>query len=69
MRQNLLPTWVVYQMNLRGKFVGGNAVCEQTEWDAIESAAPGLHRFIQGGFGNEADAERLARLTPLPQAH
>ena len=53
-------TWVVYLMTL-GKHDGMKAVCEQTEWDAMESARPGYHQFIQGGFTSEAEAELLAR--------
>jgi hypothetical protein len=53
-------TWVVYLMTLR-KHDAMRAVCEQTEWEAMELARPGFHQFIQGGFTSEAEAELLAR--------
>ena len=54
-------SWVVYKMTLHGKQAGVNAVCEQAEWDAMESSRPGYHQLIQAGIANEGDAERLAR--------
>jgi hypothetical protein len=57
--KNLL--WVVYQMHVRGNADGMNAVCEQSEWDAMELAQPGQHKLIRAGIANEAEAERLAR--------
>lgn len=56
-------TWVVYEMTLQNKPTGTNAVCEQTEWDALELAQPGHHKLIQAGILNEGVAERLARGT------
>jgi hypothetical protein len=53
-------TWVVYLMTIK-KQDGMKAVCEQTEWDAMEMKRPGYHQFIQGGFTNEAEAELVAR--------
>jgi hypothetical protein len=53
-------TWVVYLMTV-GKHGGMRAVCEQTEWNAMELARPGYHQFIQGGFTCEAEAELVAR--------
>jgi hypothetical protein len=53
-------TWVVYLMT--GKNVNGiKAVCDKTEWDALERAKPGLHHLIQGGIASESEAEILAR--------
>jgi hypothetical protein len=53
-------TWVVYLMT--GKKTNGmKAVCEQIEWDAMETAKPGLHHLIQGGIASETEAELLAR--------
>jgi hypothetical protein len=52
--------WVVYLMNVQ-KHGGMKAVCEQTEWNAMELVRPGYHQFIQGGFTSEAEAEILAR--------
>ena len=59
--KNLL--WVVYQMSVRGHPDGMRAVCEQSEWDAMERAQPGQHKLIQAGIPNEGEAERLARGT------
>jgi hypothetical protein len=57
--------WVVYRMTIHGKVSGMNAVCEQCEWDAMELAQPGHHALIQAGITNEAEAERLARSSPV----
>ncbi len=54
-------SWVVYRMTIHGKATGMNAVCEQGEWEAMESAAPGSHKLILAGITNEGEAERLAR--------
>jgi hypothetical protein len=57
--------WVVYRMTLsklKGT-TGGNVVCEQREWDALELAQPGLHVLIRAGIGSEQEAEKLARGT------
>ena len=53
-------TWVIYLMTVR-KHGEMKAVCPQTEWDAMELARPGYHKFIQGGFTSEVEAELLAR--------
>lgn len=53
-------TWVVYLMTNRKQELI-KAVCEQSEWDAMELARPGYHQLIQGGFTNEAEAELIAR--------
>jgi hypothetical protein len=37
------------------------AVCEQSEWDAMELARPGYHHLIRGGIVTEVEAETLAR--------
>jgi hypothetical protein len=61
-------TWVVYRTAPMLKQVGRNAVCTQSEWDAMELAHPGQHTLIRGDIGNEGEAERLARdlQTPPP---
>jgi hypothetical protein len=51
--------WVVYRMTIHGKPSGMDAVCEQSEWEAMERAQPGYHTLVQAGITNEA--ERLAR--------
>ena len=58
-------SWVVYRMSVHGKPLGGNAVCEQREWDAMELAQPGLHTLVQAGIATEGEAESLARLSPI----
>ena len=57
--------WVVYRMTIHGKVSGVNAVCEQGEWDAMELAHPGHHALVQSGIANEAEAEQLARVSPI----
>ena len=56
-----LDTWVVFQMPVKNCPVGRRAVCEQTEWVAMDSAKPGVYTVIQAGMTNEGEAERLAR--------
>jgi hypothetical protein len=58
-------SWVVYRMTIHGKPTGMNAVCEQSEWEAMERAQPGYHTLILAGITNEGEAERLARNSPL----
>ena len=56
-------TWVVYKMGLSGKETGMTAVCEQSEWEAMERNRPGYHTLVRSGIINEGEAERLARGT------
>ena len=58
-------SWVVYRMTIHGKPTAMNAVCEQSEWEAMELAAPGYHTLSRAGITNEGEAERLARSSPL----
>jgi hypothetical protein len=53
--------WVVYGVAVHGKPGEVRAVCEQGEWDAMESASPGHHKLIKEGIASEAEAEALAR--------
>jgi len=53
--------WVVYRTPIRGQPSGVNAVCEQSEWEAMEKDRPGYHTLIQAGIPSEGEAERLAR--------
>lgn len=62
-RKTLSEAWVVYKSKLAGEH-GPNAVCEQAEWDAMETANPGDHTLLKAGIGSEAEAERLAREMP-----
>lgn len=57
-------SWVVYRMTLRKGEVGGNVVCTQREWDAIEAANPGLHTLLYTGLKTEQEAEKAARGAP-----
>ena len=54
--------WIVYRMTVHNK-PGVNAMCTQSEWEAMEREKPGYHTLIQGGITNENEAERLARGT------
>jgi hypothetical protein len=56
-------SWVVYRMTLHGKSFQVNAVCQQTEWDEMESSRPGYHTLVRSGIPTEPEAERLARGT------
>lgn len=58
-------TWVVYRRATthKRKRSESNAVCEQSEWDAMERAEPGVRALVRAGFEHEADAERHARGT------
>jgi hypothetical protein len=60
MMSEKIETWVVYLMTGK-KTSGMKAVCEETEWDAMEKAKPGQHQLIQGGISSESEAELLAR--------
>ena len=55
--------WVVYKPIIRGTPSAINAVCDQTEWEAMELAKPGQQQHIKSGITNEGEAERLARGT------
>jgi hypothetical protein len=57
-------TWVVYLMPIHGK-TPMKAVCEQSEWDAMELARPGYHPIVQSGIASEAEAENAARGEPV----
>lgn len=53
-------SWVVYLMT--GKKANGmKAVCQQSEWDAMERVNPGQQQLIQRGILTETEAELLAR--------
>jgi len=64
-RDSSLPlTWVVYRMTLHKQTDRSCAVCQQSEWDAMELARPGYHLLVRGGIATEVEAELLARQTP-----
>ena len=58
-------SWVVFRMEIKGKSIGANAVCEQDEWDAMQRTHPGQRQLIQEGIASEGEAERLARSSPI----
>jgi hypothetical protein len=62
-KRKAVESWVVYKPQHAGEH-GPNAVCEQTEWDAMEAVAPGRHTLLRSGIDSEAEAERLARELP-----
>jgi hypothetical protein len=64
-KTEIVVSWVVYRMTIHGKPNVVNAVCEQSEWEAMERAAPGYHTLIRAGIASEGEAERLARSIPL----
>jgi hypothetical protein len=53
--------WVVYLMTIHKQADRFVAVCEQSEWDAMELARPGYHHLIREGIATEVEAETLAR--------
>jgi hypothetical protein len=55
--------WVVYRMTIPKQSTCGNVVCEQSEWEAIESSRPGYHVLLHSGIKTEQEAEKLARGT------
>lgn len=55
--------WVVYRMTMPKNAIGGNVVCEQREWDAIDAQNPGFHTLLHTGLKTEQEAEKLARGT------
>jgi hypothetical protein len=63
-------SWVVYSRPSKGNAGGVNAVCETSEWDAMERDRPGFLTLIRAGITSEGAAERLARGTsgdPVPR--
>jgi len=63
MREKKVESWVVYLMTVNKKLSETKAVCEQTEWDAMELARPGYHTLVRAGIATETEAEKLARGT------
>jgi hypothetical protein len=62
-RTDICVAWVVYRMTMPKQAIGGNVVCEQSEWDALELARPGYHTLLHSGIKTEQEAEKLARGT------
>lgn len=59
--QDNAESWVVYLMTIYKQPDGVRAVCEQSEWDAMELARPGHHHLIRGNIATEVEAEIFAR--------
>jgi hypothetical protein len=62
-------SWVVYLMTIGKRAAPMHAVCEQSEWSAIELSRPGHHKLVCSGIATEVQAEALARSIsrdPLP---
>jgi len=57
-------SWVVYEMKIHGKMSGAAAVCQQSEWEAMEREHPGHHLLIRAGIASEGEAEQFARDRP-----
>jgi hypothetical protein len=56
-------SWVVYLMTIHKQAEGQKAVCEQSEWAAMELQRPGYHKLLQDGIASETEAELIARGT------
>lgn len=52
--------WVVYLKSLYNK-PAMKAVCDQVEWNAMESSQPGCQTLIKAGIASEGEAEAIAR--------
>jgi len=62
-KRKVVVGWVVYKSRHAGEH-GPNAVCEQEEWEEMESADPGAQTLLRSGVATEAEAEALARELP-----
>ncbi len=54
-------SWVVYQTSFQGTGGCRTGVCEQSEWEAMEEAKPGVQTLIRAGIASESEAEQMAR--------
>lgn len=59
--KNNTGTWVVYLMTIHKRADRFMAVCEQSEWDAMELRQPGYHQLVREGIPSEVEAESIAR--------
>jgi hypothetical protein len=62
--KNEMVTWVVYRMTIHKRADRFMAVCEQSEWDAMELRHPGYHQLVREGIPSEVEAESIARCRP-----
>jgi hypothetical protein len=56
-------SWVVYSRPVHRQDPM-LAVCEQSEWEEIESGRPGVNTLVKSGFTSEGAAEQAARGEP-----
>jgi hypothetical protein len=63
MNEEKRTSWVVYLMSAKNHPEGMRAVCEQSEWDAMQQDRSCQRTLIRAGITNEGEAERLARGT------
>jgi hypothetical protein len=54
-------SWVVYLMTIHNRADKLMAVCEQSEWEAMELNRPGYHQLVREGIVTENEAELIAR--------
>jgi hypothetical protein len=69
--QSTPQSWVVYLMTIHNQAERLMAVCEQSEWEAMELERPGYHTLVHAGIASETEAELIARGTsgdPVPRA-
>jgi hypothetical protein len=62
-------SWVVYKIGTQEKTAGLNAVCEQSEWDEMEQARPGVVGGDAVGQRQEGAQERLVMGGPVGDLH
>ena len=55
-------SWVVYQ-SVEGPRMGMKSICEQSEWDAMQSTQSTAVKLIKKNILTESEAEKLARGT------
>jgi hypothetical protein len=68
MRKTRPPAyWVIYEAAVPKKAEAVQVVCEQAEWDAMQSLEPGQYRLIKAGIATEAEADRQARAGTVPR--
>jgi len=61
-----MTSWVVYRATFDRKAEAMAAVCDRTEWDAMELAQPGRCTLLKEGFATEGEAEQFARTSRAP---
>lgn len=59
-----VESWVVYRLTLSEKTGSMNGVCDQTEWESLQSNTRGQLTLIKSGISTEGEAEKIARGVP-----